>query len=167
MAASRLAGAWPRRGGPRGRTAAASPSGGGLFVQYGPRPHKTHRYDRGGRSAAGGAARRATPSHRGQCLVFARGWNRHPDWAGPLREAGYDVVARRQFDTAQDPAPEGTADHAAAYLGRIRTFLKDHPDAGDLATLDRLLDPRDEAGLRNRTDLRLSGTRTAWLACRA
>ncbi|WP_372698275.1 trans-aconitate 2-methyltransferase [Arthrobacter sp. JSM 101049] len=100
-------------------------------------------------------------------VIAARGWNHHPDWAGPLRSAGYDVVAQRQFDTAQDPAPEGTGDYAAAYLSRIRTFLADHLDADDLATLDRLLDPQDEAGLRHRTDLKLSGTRTAWLARRA
>lgn len=97
-------------------------------------------------------------------VIATQGWNHHPDWAGPLRSAGYDVVAQRQFDTARDPAPAGTGDYAAAYLGRIRTFLKDHLDAGDLATLDRLLDPRDEASLWHRTDLRLSGTRTAWLA---
>lgn len=97
-------------------------------------------------------------------VIAAQGWNHHPDWAGPLRHAGYDVVAQRQFDTAQDPAPEGTGDYAAAYLGRIRTSLKDHLDAEDLATLDRLLDPRDEAGLRHRNDLKLIGTRTAWLA---
>ncbi|GAA1361979.1 class I SAM-dependent methyltransferase [Arthrobacter rhombi] len=100
-------------------------------------------------------------------VIAAQGWNHHPDWTEPLRSAGFDVVAQRQFDTAQDPAPEGTGDYAAAYLSRIRTFLKDHLDAGDLSTLDRLLDPQDEAGLRHRTDLKLSGTRTAWLARKA
>lgn len=100
-------------------------------------------------------------------VIAAQGWNHHPDWAGPLRDAGYDVVAQRRFDTAQDPAPEGTGDYAAAYLSRIRTFLKDHLDTQDLATLDRLLDPQDDAGLRHRTDLKLSGTRTAWLARKA
>lgn len=104
---------------------------------------------------------------RCHAVLAASGWNDHPDWSGPLAGAGYDVVAQRRFDLAADPAPAGTGEYAAAYLGRIRQFVEGHVDAEDLATLDRLLDPQDEASLTRRSDLVLSGTRTAWLARKA
>lgn len=53
---------------------------------------------------------------------------------------------------------------ALAHFTRVRDGFGDRIDAGDRATLDRLLDPADERSLHHRTDLFYLAARTVHTA---
>ncbi|MGI5391781.1 class I SAM-dependent methyltransferase [Streptomyces sp. CA-251251] len=76
------------------------------------------------------------------------------DWAALLTAAGLKHTGTRSF-LLDLPAPLG--DEARAYvvtsLTRLRDRIGDGLDATDRATLDRLLDPADEAGVHRRPDV--------------
>jgi len=76
------------------------------------------------------------------------------DWPGRLADGGLIPTGSRTF-LLDLPAPLGTEarDYLNADLTRRRDRLRDRLDADDLATLDRLLDPNDEAGLLQRPDV--------------
>ncbi|WP_327066270.1 class I SAM-dependent methyltransferase [Kitasatospora sp. NBC_01302] len=75
------------------------------------------------------------------------------DWPGMLRAAGLTEVRNRTF-LVEHPAPlaEGPRQWLRGNLERSRQTLGDQLDAEDLATLDRLLDPADPAGIDQRAD---------------
>jgi SAM-dependent methyltransferase len=94
----------------------------------------------------------------------------HPDWAPWLRDAGLVDVATRTFPLAPDPADPvvaaATLPYARAWLARVRDRAADRLAADDVATLDALLDPDGPHALARIPDLRLRGTRTAYLGRR-
>src|SRR5205823_385425 len=83
------------------------------------------------------------------------------DWPGMLRAEGLTEVHSRTF-LVDHPAPlaEGPRRTVRATLERYRAMLADQLDAEDVATLDRLLDPADPAGVDRRADLFLLTART-------
>lgn len=76
------------------------------------------------------------------------------DWPAMLRAAGLTGARSRTF-LVDHPAPlaDGTRTFARRSLERCREMFPELLDAEDLATLDRLLDPSDPAGIDRRTDL--------------
>ncbi|MFB7668474.1 class I SAM-dependent methyltransferase [Kitasatospora sp. NPDC056138] len=83
------------------------------------------------------------------------------DWPGMLRSAGLAEVRSRTFLVdLPAPLPEGPRQAVRRTLERQRASLAEHLDADDAATLDRLLDPADPAGVDRRTDLFLLAART-------
>ncbi|MFF1438904.1 class I SAM-dependent methyltransferase [Streptomyces sp. NPDC058295] len=76
------------------------------------------------------------------------------DWAALLSAAGLKHARARSF-LLDLPAP--ASDRARAYiaasLSRLRDVFGDSLGADDRAMLDRLLDPRDEAGVHRRADV--------------
>ncbi|MFF7467919.1 methyltransferase [Streptomyces sp. NPDC008092] len=89
------------------------------------------------------------------------------DWPALLSSAGLKYARTRSF-LLDLPAP--ASDRARAYaveiFSRFRDTLTDDLDADDRATLDRLLDPADPAGLHRRSDLFVLGVRTLHTAVR-
>ncbi|WP_051798743.1 class I SAM-dependent methyltransferase [Streptomyces sp. NRRL S-337] len=87
------------------------------------------------------------------------------DWPGMLRAAGLTGARSRTF-LVDRPAPlaDGTRQFVRRSLERCRDTLADHLDAEDLATLDRLLDPADPAGVDRRPDLFLLTAKTVHYA---
>lgn len=83
------------------------------------------------------------------------------DWPGMLRAAGLIEVRSRTF-LVDHPAPltEGPRRSVRRSLERYRSMLDELLDADDLATLDRLLDPADPAGIDQRPDLFLLSAQT-------
>lgn len=75
------------------------------------------------------------------------------DWPGMLRAAGLTGVRSRAF-LVEHPAPlaDRTRRWVRLTLQRRRHGLAEVLDAEDLATLDRLLDPDDPAGIDRRAD---------------
>ncbi|MFC7940858.1 methyltransferase domain-containing protein [Streptomyces sp. NPDC057387] len=90
------------------------------------------------------------------------------DWPAMLTAAGLKHTGTRSF-LLDLPAP--VSDAARAYvttsLSRLRERIGDRLDAGDLATLDRLLDPADGAGVHRRRDLFVLVAHTVCTAVRA
>ncbi|MFB9390379.1 class I SAM-dependent methyltransferase [Streptomyces coeruleoprunus] len=89
------------------------------------------------------------------------------DWRALLTAAGLTPSGTRTF--LQDlpaPLPATARDQVVAHFTRQRTVLADHLDATDRATLDRLLDPSDPAGLHHRPDIHLLTARTVHTARR-
>ncbi|GAA4614904.1 class I SAM-dependent methyltransferase [Saccharopolyspora hordei] len=82
-------------------------------------------------------------------------------WADLLRAAGLERVWSRTF-LVDRPAPldDRTRRWVRGTVERFRHGLRDHLDAEDLATLDRLLDPADPLGLDRRPDLFLLTAKT-------
>ncbi|MFF1281334.1 class I SAM-dependent methyltransferase [Streptomyces sp. NPDC058299] len=76
------------------------------------------------------------------------------DWPALLRAAGLGHTRTRTF-LLDLPAPAAgrTRAYVAAHLSRLRDGFGDALDAGDRATLDRLLDPSDPASVHLRPDL--------------
>ncbi|MCI2422037.1 methyltransferase domain-containing protein [Saccharopolyspora sp. K220] len=76
------------------------------------------------------------------------------DWPGMLRTAGL-AEARSKTFLVDHPAPlsDGLREWVRQTLARYRAGLGEHLDAGDVATLDRLLDPADPASVDQRADL--------------
>ncbi|GAA2404336.1 class I SAM-dependent methyltransferase [Streptomyces glaucosporus] len=83
------------------------------------------------------------------------------DWPGMLRAAGLTGVYSRTF-LVDRPAPLEEVPRRAvrSTLERYRHALDGSLDAEDTATLDRLLDPDDPAGVDRRPDLFLLAART-------
>ncbi|QMV21847.1 methyltransferase domain-containing protein [Streptomyces sp. SCUT-3] len=83
------------------------------------------------------------------------------DWPGMLRAAGLTEVRSRTF-LVDLPAPlaEGPRRWVRQWTERQRAVLGEALDAGDAATLDRLLDPADPAGIDRRPDLFLLVAKT-------
>ncbi|AYN38505.1 class I SAM-dependent methyltransferase [Streptomyces dangxiongensis] len=89
------------------------------------------------------------------------------DWPALLRAAGLGRTRTRTF-LLDLPAPAAgrTRAYAAAHLSRLREGVGDALDAGDRATLDRLLDPSDPASVHLRPDLFVLGAYTVHVAVR-
>ncbi|MDT3395193.1 methyltransferase domain-containing protein [Streptomyces sp. B1866] len=83
------------------------------------------------------------------------------DWPGMLRKAGLTEPRSRTF-LVDHPAPlaDGPRGAVRTTVERLRDKLADLLDADDLATLDRLLDPADPAGIDRRPDLFLLTAKT-------
>jgi SAM-dependent methyltransferase len=90
------------------------------------------------------------------------------DWAPRLRQAGFDVVAERDFAIdLTPPLPAAAARYAQASLRRLRSGVDGLLDAGDLAALDALIDGDGPDGVLHRTDLTVRTTRTVYMAERS
>ncbi|MFJ7150684.1 class I SAM-dependent methyltransferase [Streptomyces sp. NPDC100445] len=89
------------------------------------------------------------------------------DWPALLAAAGLGRTRTRTF-LLDLPAPAAgrTRAYVAAHLSRLREGLGDALDAEDRATLDRLLDPADPAGVHLRPDLFVLGAYTVHAAVR-
>ncbi|WP_063730636.1 class I SAM-dependent methyltransferase [Streptomyces sp. RTd22] len=89
------------------------------------------------------------------------------DWPGLLTAAGLTGATSRSF-LLDLPAPLGAAarDFLRNELVRWREAAADRLDDGDLATLARLLDPDDEAGIMRRPDAFLLTASTFHVAAR-
>ncbi|MDT0613169.1 class I SAM-dependent methyltransferase [Streptomyces lancefieldiae] len=89
------------------------------------------------------------------------------DWPAMLTAAGLKHTGTRSF-LLDLPAP--VSDEARAYvtttLSRLRDRIGDGLDAVDRATLDRLLDPGDEAGVHRRQDVFVLVAHTVYTAVR-
>ncbi|MGW3142492.1 class I SAM-dependent methyltransferase [Streptomyces sp. NPDC001139] len=89
------------------------------------------------------------------------------DWAALLSGAGLTHARTRTF-LLDLPAP--ASDRARAYvadtLSRFRDAFGDRLDPDDRATLDRLLDPDDKAGVHHRPDLFVLAAHTVHTAVR-
>ncbi|MFJ3336936.1 class I SAM-dependent methyltransferase [Streptomyces sp. NPDC086766] len=89
------------------------------------------------------------------------------DWPALLTAAGLKHTGTRSF-LLDLPAP--VSDRARAYavasLTRLREALEDGVDAEDRATLDRLLDPDDEASVHRRGDVFVLKAHTVYTGVR-
>jgi SAM-dependent methyltransferase len=94
----------------------------------------------------------------------------HPDWAPWLRDAGLVEVETRAFPIDPDPADPvaaaATLPYARAWLARVRDRSADRLAADDRAALEALLDDDGPHALARIPDLRLRGTRTAYVGRR-
>ncbi|WP_037680820.1 trans-aconitate 2-methyltransferase [Streptomyces griseus] len=90
------------------------------------------------------------------------------DWPALLTAAGLKPTRTRSFLLdLPAPASERARAHAAASLSRMREVLSDDLDADDRTTLDRLLDPDDEASVHRRSDVFVLAAHTVFTAVRA
>ncbi|MDI6516706.1 class I SAM-dependent methyltransferase [Streptomyces coelicoflavus] len=89
------------------------------------------------------------------------------DWPAMLTTAGLKHNGTRSF-LLDLPAPVSAAarDYVTTSLSRLRERIGERLDADDLATLDRLLDPADEAGVHRRQDLFVLVAHTVYTAVR-
>jgi SAM-dependent methyltransferase len=82
-------------------------------------------------------------------------------WAPRLAEAGWTVVAEREFLVDQDPPTHPSATrYARAWFARLSEGLADRLEPDDRATLAALLDEGDPRSLLHRADLHIRGGRT-------
>jgi SAM-dependent methyltransferase len=89
------------------------------------------------------------------------------DWGPRLSQAGFTIEAERLFAIdLVPPLPASAGPYAQATLRRIRSSLDDRVSAGDLATLDILLDSDGPDSILQRGDLTVRTARTAWVARR-
>ncbi|MEU0741302.1 class I SAM-dependent methyltransferase [Streptomyces sp. NPDC006134] len=89
------------------------------------------------------------------------------DWPGLLTAAGLKHTGSRSFLLdLPAPASDRVRGHIATSLGRLREAQDDRLDATDRATLDRLLDPEDEASVHRRPDVFLLAAHTVHTAVR-
>ncbi|MFI6851404.1 class I SAM-dependent methyltransferase [Streptomyces sp. NPDC050416] len=90
------------------------------------------------------------------------------DWPGLLAAAGLKHARTHTFLLdLPAPASERARGYVVASLSHMRERLADGLDAEDLATLDRLLDPDDEASLHRRSDVFVLEAHTVHTAVRA
>ncbi|MDI3385339.1 class I SAM-dependent methyltransferase [Streptomyces sp. B-S-A8] len=90
------------------------------------------------------------------------------DWGALLTAAGLaHVETRTHLLDLPAPASGTVRAHVADVLGRRAGGLREGLDADDAATVGRLLDPDDEAGLDRRPDVFLLATQTVHLGKRA
>ncbi|GAA4476361.1 hypothetical protein GCM10023094_16050 [Rhodococcus olei] len=101
---------------------------------------------------------------RCHAVLSESGWNAHPDWRPHLERAGLEVADQRTF-AVDRPAPTNGR-YARVFLARVRDFLADKLDAGDLATLDHLLSESNADSPLHSEGLRIRGSRTVWAARR-
>jgi SAM-dependent methyltransferase len=89
------------------------------------------------------------------------------DWGSHLRQAGFTIEAERTFAIElTPPLPPSTGRYAQASLRRVRSRMDGRLDAGDLATLDTLIDGDGPDAVLRRDDLTVRATRTVWAARR-
>jgi SAM-dependent methyltransferase len=89
------------------------------------------------------------------------------DWGPRLSQAGFTIEAERPFAIdLVPPLPAPASRYAQATLRRIRSGLDGRISAGDLATLDTLLDGDGPGSILQRGDLTVRIARTVWLARR-
>lgn len=89
------------------------------------------------------------------------------DWPALLTAAGLKHTGTRTFLLdLPAPASEPARAYVAAYLSRVREAGADGLDAEDHATLDRLLDPDDEASVHQRPDVFVLAAHTVYTAVR-
>ncbi|GGT56624.1 class I SAM-dependent methyltransferase [Streptomyces purpureus] len=89
------------------------------------------------------------------------------DWRALLTAAGVTPSGTRTFLLdVPAPLPAVVRDHVVAGFTRRRTVLADRLAADDLATLDRLLDPRDPQSLHRRPDVYYATAHTVHTARR-
>jgi SAM-dependent methyltransferase len=89
------------------------------------------------------------------------------DWGPRLSKAGFTIEAERHFAIdLTPPLPASTGRYAQASLRRIRSGLDGRMRAGDLATLDTLIDSDGPDGVLQRNDLAVRTARTVWAARR-
>ncbi|MEU5766339.1 class I SAM-dependent methyltransferase [Streptomyces asoensis] len=89
------------------------------------------------------------------------------DWAALLGAAGLTHARTRTFLLdLPAPAPDRARAYIAATLSRLRDVHGDALDPEDRAALDRLLDPRDEAGVQRRADVFVLAAHTVHTAVR-
>lgn len=89
------------------------------------------------------------------------------DWPALLTAAGLKHTRTRSFLLdLPAPASDRARAYVAAYLARVRDTAADGLDAADRATLDRLLDPADPAGVHRRPDVFVLGACTVHTAVR-
>ncbi|MGW5615366.1 class I SAM-dependent methyltransferase [Streptomyces sp. NPDC003877] len=90
------------------------------------------------------------------------------DWPALLAAAGLKPARTHTFLLdLPAPASDRARAHVIASLSRVRDRLTGALDAEDVATLDRLLDPDDPAGLRRRPDVFVLEAHTVHTAVRA
>jgi len=88
-------------------------------------------------------------------------------WAPRLADAGWTVVAERDFVVDQDPPTHPSAGrYARAWFERLSEGLADRLEADDRATLAALLDSGNPRSLASRADLHIRGGRTITIARR-
>ncbi|MGX4688857.1 class I SAM-dependent methyltransferase [Streptomyces sp. JNUCC 63] len=89
------------------------------------------------------------------------------DWPALLTAAGLKPTRTRSFLLdLPAPASDRARAHVAATLDRLRESLEDGIDDEDRATLDRLLDPEDEASVHRRKDVFVLKAHTVYTAVR-
>ena len=89
-----------------------------------------------------------------------------PDWTGPLARAGFELEARRTFTTDQSADGRGPAgEFATLFLSRVANVSSAHLSRPDQDLLTTLLGD-GPGSLRQRSDLQIRGTRSAWIARR-
>jgi len=88
-------------------------------------------------------------------------------WAPHLTEAGWNVVAERDFPIDLDPPSHpDAARYARAWFARLSEGLADRLEPGDRATLTELLDENSPHSVLQRDNLHIRGVRTITLAGR-
>jgi SAM-dependent methyltransferase len=88
-------------------------------------------------------------------------------WAPRLTDAGWEVIAERDFPIDEDPPAHPSATrYAQAWFARLSDGLEDRLKADDRATLAVLLDESSPHCVLHRTDLHIRGIRTITLARR-
>lgn len=98
-----------------------------------------------------------------RAIIDNRGWNKYPDWETDLVAAGFEVE-QRVFSYDFAPEPDVAGPYAELMLGNVRAGAADQFSPEDLPIIDALLDQANPTALVNRTDIRLRGARTVWLA---
>ncbi|CAL9582168.1 class I SAM-dependent methyltransferase [Streptomyces sp. enrichment culture] len=90
------------------------------------------------------------------------------DWAALLASAGLVPAGTRTFLLdIPAPVPAAVREHVVTVFTRVRDGVAERLTDEDRATLDRLLDPDDPAGLHRRPDVYLLVARTVHTARRA
>ncbi|WP_371480603.1 methyltransferase [Kitasatospora sp. NBC_00315] len=93
--------------------------------------------------------------------------HRGADWGPMLAAAGFTVEAERTLDVnIENPRSEAVGRYALTSLRRMRGTVADELSPGDLAALDRLLDPDSPHGVLRRGDLVVRTERSVWAARR-
>ncbi len=89
------------------------------------------------------------------------------DWPAMLTAAGLKHTGTRSF-LLDLPAPlsDAAREYVTTSLSRLRERIGGRLDAEDRATLDRLLDPADEAGVHRRQDVFVLVAHTVYTAVR-
>ncbi len=89
------------------------------------------------------------------------------DWGPRLEQAGFAIDSERHFAIElTPPLPASAGRYAQACLRRMRSGLQGGISAGDLDTLDTLIDSDGPDGVLRRADLTVRAARTVWVARR-
>lgn len=113
------------------------------------------------------AAHADLAAHLENAMAHA-GWNRYPDWAPYLADAGLDLLDRRERTAVVPPGPDASR-WARATAARQREHLADHLEPADLAALDAVLDataPADATDPVSTHTVGARGGRIVWAARR-